>query len=101
VIEQKVDLSLLEGFRINLREHSAVMYDNFISNILKSSNQYSFLSYHKMERLRRTPMPVYDIPAGANYTGGVYIAPGSKLCKINFEIDSVQVNYFRKQLSIW
>jgi len=46
-------------------------------------------------------MPVYDIPAGANYTGGVYIAPGSKLCKINFEIDSVQVNYFRKQLSIW
>jgi hypothetical protein len=57
VIEQKLDILIIEGFRINLRENTAIMYDNFISNVLKASNQFSFLSFNKMQSIKRTPMP--------------------------------------------
>jgi len=45
VVEKLIDLTIVEKFRISLRENKAIMYDSVISNVLATSNELSFLSY--------------------------------------------------------
>ena len=73
-------MNVSEGFRINLRENTATMYDSPISNILKPSNVYSYLSYNKMDRLRRTPMPAMNITEDPYRDGNFSKGAGTKLC---------------------
>ena len=45
VVEKLIDLTIVEKFRISLRENKAIMYDSVISNVLATSNELSFLTF--------------------------------------------------------
>lgn len=60
------------------------MYDSVIANVLTRSNEISFLSYNKLQSIRRTPVSKGNFTTDSTKGGA-----GLKLCEINIEIDSI------------